>query len=930
MAIADMLANGVIEHHHGPTDWISNLAVAFKEGGSIRITIDLRGLNSELRDPRVPIPTPETIKAKLVGCRYFSKLDFTQSFHQLQLHPDSRHLTVFRSGGKLYRYKRVSMGLKPASGELALACQNTFGHLENVHTIHDDVIVAAPTKQQHDRAMTKFLERVKQCGMTLNPAKCTIGHKEITFWGVRISEWGVSPDRDRARALREARPPTTKQGLISFLCMARSHQDFIPSIAGLTPNLRALTRKHVPFKWEKEHQREFDALRQALSEDTQLAFFNMSLKTHVIVDAHRDGLGAILAQGPTIESARPMAMASRSTSSTEKRYPQLDLEALAVDFGLRRFRPYLLGNPHVLVHTDHKPLAAVFRETRMGSIRTDRIKLRHQDVQYQVQHLKGADNPADFISRNPIPWDKLSDAIKSEANECEKLLYIIHSQDILPTIDPGALRTASDRCQDIKTLREHIWMGMGTKPRDWSTLLPYRKVFTEMTISPLGNLLRGEKMVVPTPLQSEIVARAHGAAHLGIVALKRRLRAGFWFPRMDKMAKEHVNRCEQCQLFVPEGAKVAPRAHTVPTRPWHTVSVDLFGPTPKGNHVVVGRCLSSRYPVATFVPKPSAGHTIGALRAVFEQLGTPKVLQTDNAAIFHSGEFSHFLQQNDIQHVLSPPYHPRSNPAECTMKLIGKAIKMSDFTVSGMERAVAEALDDYRHTPHPATGLTPQEMMRDKNRMAKIRVASRKDWAIKLKRASKKRKPVKDMSLHRGQSVRVKELPRTSKFSPLYSRDSALVERRLHGDTYRLQYPTTGKIIDRHRDHLKPIPAPNTNAFVNPWDQTGASDPIIIIEPPPLSGPGMEIEPEELDPVSGDSFESAEEDCLEGQPGEAETEEDDNQAFHTAPGPLTEQLQALRHLLPCDEEGKPKHRTFPPQRPHNRSMGPRGLQGPQP
>ena len=40
-----------------------------------------------------------------------------------------------------------------------------------------------------------------------------------------------------------------------------------------------------------------------------------------------------------------MALASRTTSKAEYMYSQLDLEAMGVDFGLRRFRYHLLGSP---------------------------------------------------------------------------------------------------------------------------------------------------------------------------------------------------------------------------------------------------------------------------------------------------------------------------------------------------------------------------------------------------------------------------------------------------------------------------------------------------------------------------------------------------------------------------------------------------------
>ena len=50
------------------------------------------------------------------------------------------------------------------------------------------------------------------------------------------------------------------------------------------------------------------------------------------MDAHRTGLGAVLAQGNSINNT--VAIASRTTTKVEQRYPQIDLEGLAVDFGL--------------------------------------------------------------------------------------------------------------------------------------------------------------------------------------------------------------------------------------------------------------------------------------------------------------------------------------------------------------------------------------------------------------------------------------------------------------------------------------------------------------------------------------------------------------------------------------------------------------------
>ena len=64
-------------------------------------------------------------------------------------------------------------------------------------------------------------------------------------------------------------------------------------------------------------------------------------------------------------NAKPVAMVSKSTNKAEQNYAQLDLEAMAVDYALRRFRTYLIGSQHEnAIATDHLPLLNVFNGKR--------------------------------------------------------------------------------------------------------------------------------------------------------------------------------------------------------------------------------------------------------------------------------------------------------------------------------------------------------------------------------------------------------------------------------------------------------------------------------------------------------------------------------------------------------------------------------------
>jgi len=71
---------------------------------------------------------------------------------------------------------------------------------------------------------------------------------------------------------------------------------FIPDLATLAEPLRRLTRAGVPFKWAKEQNEAFEALKKALASADTLVYYDKDTKTRVITDASPVGLGAVLTQ----------------------------------------------------------------------------------------------------------------------------------------------------------------------------------------------------------------------------------------------------------------------------------------------------------------------------------------------------------------------------------------------------------------------------------------------------------------------------------------------------------------------------------------------------------------------------------------------------------------------------------------------------------
>lgn len=86
-------------------------------------------------------------------------------------------------------------------------------------------------------------------------------------------------------------------------------------------------------------------------------------------------------------SEQPIAFASRSLTTAEKKYSQLDKEALAIIFGVTKFRQYLLGH-HFFIFSDHKPLQYLFGNSKaippLASSRIQRWALTLSAYDYSI------------------------------------------------------------------------------------------------------------------------------------------------------------------------------------------------------------------------------------------------------------------------------------------------------------------------------------------------------------------------------------------------------------------------------------------------------------------------------------------------------------------------------------------------------------------
>ena len=106
-------------------------------------------------------------------------------------------------------------------------------------------------------------------------------------------------------------------------------------------------------------------------------------------DACEYGISAILSQEDqdgSEDRLRPIAFKSRKLIPAEMNYPTHEKEALAMVWGVKKFRAYLQGVPFLAL-TDNSAICWLMNSAHTGKLA--RWALTLQEYDFKLQHIKG-------------------------------------------------------------------------------------------------------------------------------------------------------------------------------------------------------------------------------------------------------------------------------------------------------------------------------------------------------------------------------------------------------------------------------------------------------------------------------------------------------------------------------------------------------------
>ena len=555
----------------------------------IRASVDLRIPNKYMERNRImQAAVVEDFTCKFHACKYFSKMDLRQGYHQLILHPDSRSIATFSTPWGNMRPKRLIFGAKASQDLFDEAMFRIFGDIPFCLNQRDDILIGGTTLKEHNKTLETVLQRAKDFGITLNKNKCQFGVQEIEFYGYRFTDEGLKPIMGKVKAVKECKPPESREEVRSFLGMIGYLSKFIPRYAVLTAPLRRLTGKEIPFSWGPDEQAAFQKLKDSITSEDTMAFFNPRLPIIVRTEASfHEGLSAGLFQ-KTRKGLQPVHYISISMTVAEKRYSQTEKDALAGKWAKSRFSMYLLGAPKFQIMTSHKPLIPMFnRSCTKLPPRTESI-MEMQDVDYELIYEPGKDaaDPMDYLSRHPLE-DK-------ENDYTERVIKMIVFNEHGVVTD--SIKDANSTDGTLKFIKEIMkddkWEHYKHRPE----IKPFYQVRHEL-YQANGLILRNKQVVIPERLQRDTIRAAHSMGHFGMTKTKQMLRNKYWFPTLNSMVENIISKCFQCQLISDEQKQEPVKPTEIPEIAWNTLSVDFGGPYPDGHYNLVVIDKRTRYPV---------------------------------------------------------------------------------------------------------------------------------------------------------------------------------------------------------------------------------------------------------------------------------------------------------------------------------------------
>ena len=162
-----------------------------------------------------PIPDQMTILQTLAASKFRSQIDLSDAYFQVQIYPEHKHLTAFKTLFSMFNSRVMQQGNCNAL--------TTFSRLIS-HVLHkylrrfvfvylDNIFIFSETRQQHIEHICSVCQKLKEFNLYATSQKAEFFSQQMKVLGHYISDQGIYVDLDKIKKIKDWPIPKNTKGI---------------------------------------------------------------------------------------------------------------------------------------------------------------------------------------------------------------------------------------------------------------------------------------------------------------------------------------------------------------------------------------------------------------------------------------------------------------------------------------------------------------------------------------------------------------------------------------------------------------------------------------------------------------------------------------------------------------------------------------------
>uniref|UniRef100_A0A2N9IQC0 Uncharacterized protein n=1 Tax=Fagus sylvatica TaxID=28930 RepID=A0A2N9IQC0_FAGSY len=722
--VEKLLTAGFIREVFYP-DWLANVVMVKKANGKWRMCVDFTDLNKACPKDSFPLPRIDQLVDSTAGHRLLTFMDAFSGYNQIMMDESDQEKTSFITSKGLFCYRVMPFGLKNAGATYQRLMNKMFHHQigRNMEVYVDDMLVKTKDDMKALGGFERDVRNPPSISHEAQPEQMCLRRfvREIPWVHGLPERNRGQPGQNKSRAGNDspksprqlsAQPSSGKTGAPNCQCttpveLFQGAEDRYPAMEKLALALVIAARKLRPYFQShkiivltnhplRKAMNKPDAAGRLIQWAVELSEFDIeyhprqAIKAQALADfiaeftvnedepseEKPDEVWEIEIDGSSVKGAGGVGIVFKTPEghllkhSTRLQYPTTNNEAeyealltslrIAKELGANRLKirsdsQLIVGQVNGEYEAREDRMTKYLKLVREAIKWFDEVKLvqipREQNTEADaLAKLASSDETTDQyieIQHSPSHLEEELSPINISNSWMTPIINYLEDET-LPT-DPVEARKLKVRCTRFALIQGILYK------RSFS--LPY-----------LRCLDKAEADYVMREVHEGICGNHSGARSL----VHKLVRAGYYWPTMQKDAVSYVRACDKCQRF---GNLIhsPPETLTPMTAPWPFAQwgLDIMGPLPVGRRqlkfLVVGIDYFTKWveaePLATITEKNIRGFV---WKAIICRFGIPRAFISDNGRQFDNSPFREFCEELGIHNHYSSPGHPQANGQQGT------------------------------------------------------------------------------------------------------------------------------------------------------------------------------------------------------------------------------------------------------------------------